>query len=346
MKKNAFNLVELLIVFIIIGIILVAQMLIMKEKINQYTAPYYTTYNALKKAVYNVLSDPFCPSETLVDKDGDPLCPDFAREFPRDSKQLCKRLVEFINVPTGDNCDTAGGIDHITRPKDFNDKNVQFQTSNGVKYYISDSLYTVEDIKGTVTEFFVVYADLNGNNGPNRFHCEEGNEILPDIVPFAVTRRGHVVPIGLPARSKVYMSASVRFPGEIDKSNISVQANSKTKSLTFNEALLNAWPGSLKKLNGNPTTTIYRYENTPDTLLYDVFGRHDGMGETTFSYLGYRTCIPNPESDPLTEKVRESASTPTPIDINDLREIDKDTGCQGGNYTCRVTVDSYQTSRW
>ena len=134
------------------------------------------------------------------------------------------------------------------------------------------------------------------------------------------------------------MSASVRFPGDIDQNNISVQANSKTKSLTFNEALLNAWPGYLKDAEGN-FTTIYRWENTPDTLLYDIFGIEPDINETVFSYT-YRTCIPNPESDAI------SASITPGTDINSLRGTDTDTGCQGGNYTCRVVVDAYQTSRW
>ena len=347
MKRDALNLTEILIVLIIIGIIVIGQITILKDKINQYATPYYTTYNTLKKAAYNVLSDPYCPDPTLRDDGGNLICPNFAREFPRNAEQLCERLTEFINVPTGHNCN-AIAISNNATPEEFNEDHVKFQTSNGIKYYISD-LKSVNDVRGKRTEFFIVYADLNGGNAPNRFHCEQGNEILPDIVPFAVTRRGHVVPIGLPARSNVYMSATVRFPGEIDQDNVSVQINNKTKSLTFNEALLNAWPAS-EVVNGK-FTTIYRLENTPDTLLYDRFGEavddEGNIGDPVFGAFekAYQVdgCI---NANSWENDIRTIGNEEDPNDKNLLRGTDTDTGCQGGNYTCRVVVDAYQTSRW
>ena len=68
-RKKAFTMIEVLIILTLIGFILIAELIILNTKSNQYGQPYYTAYNALRKAAYNVLADMYCPDENSSDTD-------------------------------------------------------------------------------------------------------------------------------------------------------------------------------------------------------------------------------------------------------------------------------------
>ena len=92
-KKKGFSLTEITIVLVIIGVILILELMVIQNRKNQYGAPYYAAYNALKKASANILADIYCP-----DSGPNAICPTGPRPYPKDSKAMCERLKEFINV--------------------------------------------------------------------------------------------------------------------------------------------------------------------------------------------------------------------------------------------------------
>lgn len=304
--KKAFTLTEILIVMGIVGFILVIQLIVLMGKVNQYGGVYYTAYNALKRASYNVLADIYCPDcyATGGNSCSGAVCKNHARNFPTTTKEFCQRLAGiegsaspankgFFNV--AENKCSNEAIDHSA--PDFSDENIQFITSNSMKFYIS-KLYKIKDTLGNETKFFVVYIDLNGNNRPNMYGVKEGSDLLPDIVPFAVTTKGEVVPMGIPTDKLTYMSARVSEPTNTSKTE-------KKGQTTFKQAILHAWPS-------NEDGVPYRHYHFPYTLMFDEYGCFDG------------TC-------------------PTASSSNTPKTIGK---CTGGTYTCRVSIDKYTTSRY
>ena len=322
--KKAFTLIEILVVMGIVGFILIVQLVVLTSKLNQYGAPYHTVYNALKRASQNVLADMYCPDCTGDETECPStayVCPNYSRNFPMETKEFCERLAGiegstkapnkgFFNV-VENNCASAGAID-ATKPE-FTSENVQFVTSNSMKFYISTlngvEDYVKEEGKRKETQFFIVYVDLNGNKNPNRINVQEGSDIMPDIVPFAVTRRGEVVPMGVPTESLIYMSARVCEPTD------DTEQCAKKEQMTFKQAVLKAWPSTYTKTHKTP----YRDRNFPYTLWFDDYGY-----------------IVNSETDFVEQKDQPKQSfTPTTIGK-----------CTGGSYTCRVSIDKYTSSRY
>ena len=235
--KKGFSLIEIIVVFTIIGIIMVIELLILQARINQYGAPYYNVYSALKKASYNVLADMYCPNENSDDPD----CVAGPRPFPENSYDLCRRLAEFINVPKGANC----GTDKNDSSKDINDDasninddTLRFIASNSFRFYIS-SLKTYKFDSGEELKYFIVYVDINGKDAPNRVDKKPSDKLLPDIVPFAITTRGETIPMGYPIYSNTYLTAKIRYPAA--EINGIIVDNRFSKSMSFYEAIKGAW---------------------------------------------------------------------------------------------------------
>ena len=239
-KKDAFCMVEILMVLSFIGIIIVLETIILQNRINQYSAPYFNAYNSLTKAAYNVLADMYCP-----DSGPNAICPDGPRAFPTTPENLCSRLTEFINTAGAANIHcSAQNINN--NASNFSEDSVKFVASNSFKYYIS-SLKKVE-VEDETINYFIVYIDLNGNSKPNRvgmkYETNGGkitpiDKIYPDIVPFAVTTRGEVVPMGYPVYSNMYLTARVKYPASVIEGEINDDRYSPM--MTFNDAARKSW---------------------------------------------------------------------------------------------------------
>lgn len=229
-KKSAFSLTEVLVVLTFIGFIIVTQLVVMTSKVNQYSGPYFTVYNAVKKTAYNVLADIYCPC-TGNDCPNEE-CKKGPREYPKTSTNLCKRFSEFINT-SENNCNN---FKPVGNDLDFKKATPGFIATNSYKFYFHDGRFT-KTINGKTVNFAIIYVDINGEKRPNRFVCDN-SDILPDIVPFAITDNGDAIPIGLPTYSKAYMTASVGYPSK--------NSMEKVNSLIFNDAILTAWPNDTK----------------------------------------------------------------------------------------------------
>lgn len=294
-KKSAFSLTEILIMLTIISFIIVSQLVILNAKVNQYSGPYFTAYNAVKKTAYNVLADIYCP---CTGKD----CPDEAcktgpRAYPTDSKNLCKRFSEFINS-SENNCNNFTPVgDNL----DFSKATPGFIASNSFRFYFHDKFYT-KTINGKTVKYTIIYVDLNGEKRPNRFVCDN-TDILPDIVPFIITTNGDAIPVGLPIYSNTYLTASIAYPNK--------DTMKKTQSLTFNDAVMSAWPDSNRQNVNIPFSVDY---TTPFTsTMQNKFNSCLSGTNKKIKYIGE-----------------------TILGLN----------CSSGSYNCRVIIDKHKTTRF
>ena len=222
-KEKAFTLAELMMVFVVIGIIASIAVVTIKpfEKSVKYL--YYRMYNVINTAIYNAM---------------------FTRaEFPVDSNDFCTALLEFINS-NENHCDIARNVS--LSDTEYPEDKVQIFASNGVRLYIaanadgSPFTHTEVETSGiSVTyKYFVVIADLNAEKGPNTAQWKE-NE-MADIVAFVVTDSTEVVPVGYPEVDTRYMFARVVYPPVDDdpESNLS-------EAVSYYEAKNRAWGSTI-----------------------------------------------------------------------------------------------------
>ena len=321
-SKKAFTITELMFVLLVIGIIISIQIRTINTRINQYSAGYFNTYHALKKAAYNVLADmycpgPSCPDETLRDPNkGAP------RPFPEDSENLCLRLAEFINT-TQLNCKApsvqvlgTGGLNlNNEMPDGTNRSTVKFVAGNSYRFHISDMKeYEINNSSGVhKVKYFIVFVDINGEKKPNSFYCNEVmGDFKPDIVPFVITTKGEVIPVGWPIHEKTYMTAHVKLPVKLKEDK-----DRRTKSLTFYEAVHGAWPDG---------ANVYEHHNIPFSVQFNDIVNKDG---TNNDFL--KQCFFTKEAD--------YKNTAAGLSF-------EDEGCLGGTYSCRVVIEQPTTTRF
>ena len=113
-----------------------------------------------------------------------------------------------------------------------------FVASNGQKFYLSSATTAnavdfseFGDKKYTRKTYRFVVVDINGNMGPNS-QLKKGKQ-MPDLVLFAITDSGFVVPLGLPEFNKTYINAFVKYPKyttKIDPKTKKFIKNTQTKS--------------------------------------------------------------------------------------------------------------------
>lgn len=355
-NKKAFSLVEVLIVLSIIGFLAIAGLRTINSKEEQYNQPYYNAYNSIKKTAYNVLADLHCPD----DSSDDPNCREGVRPYPKkpnDCKEtvgsetriikgLCSRFAEFLNV-TENNCSllTSNNCTNVLQ-YGINNKADNFPSrphlilSNSYRLYFGQM--NTMTIGSKMIDYFVVYVDINGEKKPNSVTCQ-GTTIKPDIVPFAVTRSGDVIPMGYPIYSKQYLTAKIAFPTEYNEKG---SVDNYSPSMSFYEAIATAWPqGSAGE--------VTREHDIPFSLMF--------ADEDAFNGSNIRQCYNN---DELRKKqdfiddaktLRESLKSRQENDCNkrkeekEIEETSKCTGandCIAGKLTCRVTIDSNTATRY
>ncbi len=288
-RKRAFTLVELAIMLSIVGVLLILALSIVKSVTNQYGAPYYNAYNSLKKAAYNVLAD---MHQTPP------------RPFPTTSRDLCSRLAEFINtseVPTCTNTDVNANADNI------GSQTLRFIGSNAFKYYISAKQTNIT-IGGKTVEWFVIYVDINGEKGPNS--VQKVRNSLPDIIPFAITTRGEVLPMGYPTISTKYMTAKVKYPNGYNATTGQLIEDRYSASTFYFDAKGKAW-GS--------------------TQTVDVIETIDFTSRLSANNLARKFY-----SNPAASAIQGSTILPDGYRA----------GCVAGEYTCRIIIDSFMGRRF
>ena len=305
LRKRAFTLTEILIVMTIVGFILIAQLSVLSSKINKYDGTYYRAYHTLHKAGYNILADMYCPG---------PSCPDASitqpRSFPTTTSALCARLAEWLNITTNNCNNNAFSHGNITEKS-----TAHLIASNGFKIYIG-AMGEKEVSNGQKIKYFPVYVDINGEAKPNRTDCVAKSDVLPDIVPFAVTTRGETIPMGFPKYSKKYMTAKVKLPNEYTTSGGTNKIESKnTKTLSFFEAALASWP------KNNNYNAVSNHFDIPFSQDYDSTNLHSQCYQT----ISKATLL---------------------SDAKSIIDSYKDKGCNGTSFTCRAIIDKPTSVRY
>ncbi len=356
-KKNAFTLIEILLVFLIIGIIITFETIVLQGQLNQYAAPYYNAYNTLFKAAYNVQADIYCPDDTLPP--GKQICPDGPRPFPKTTKELCERLKEFINtVPGKGSCKNTDIDDNSSNGNQFDEKHLRFVATNSFRYYIAEKKFTDSNFKcppeatGSLPQpcagsnnkknglnYFVVYVDITGEKAPNRVGMSKSDEIYPDIVPFAITINGEVVPMGYPIYSKIYMTAKIKYPqieiinnetGEVKGSH----ERQYSGSMDYFSAITGAWGGVA---NMEIPDSILFTEKMNDKFPGKSFYPNKKVKKYNYSQSNPTTANLTIEEDNTNYKVHyDDDATPT---IKTKR-------CVPGTFDCEVIVDSMTEKRY
>ncbi len=229
MKKiKGFTLAELSFVFVFIGVVSVIAMHTMNDRFVDFFGRYYTAYDSLSKAAYNTYIDTYCRTadDALSDCKNNKE-KENGRPFPKNPKELCERLSEYLNKSEDIKCSNSvivNALDNEFYDNKLKKKtNIQMALSNGFQLSFSPKKEIIINHAKTsneTIEYFIVYVDLNGSAKPNSTQLPH-----PDIVPFIVTCTGDVIPVGYPVYDKTYASARI-----LDSQN------NQTKSFTIDEA--------------------------------------------------------------------------------------------------------------
>lgn len=299
-NKIGFTLAETLICLAIIGIVAVSTITAAKPMTEKATRIAYTNaYEGLSTAFYNSMIK-------ITNTDNHPFKGD-----EENGKVLCERLTEQIaNVVLDCN---AKVIDD--KGNKFENNQIRFISANGYRFYISKKMKTKEyrfgDDEKYVTEFYLVYVDINGDKKPNRLEYDEKS--LSDIFAFALLDTGMTVPLGLPEYDMHYMQAKMAY-------------NNKYSEIVLAEPPL---PYYMAK---NAAWGCYdKVHNEEEKALQDVFN--------------------NPEVPfTMNEIIRDSLSESSKIRIklpdatNELVYKEKTPQCTRFDYeNCFVEIDRY---RW
>lgn len=302
------------------------------------------------------------------------------RKFPATGVELCERMTEFLNTGSAANCKARSinkNADNIMQwvnkngKKIWSDANtIRFVTSNANRFYIDDTLYSYggdtsgkknkyykqeyENFRfpdGSLEEikYFLVYVDINGANGPNKIKMEKDDKYLPDIVPFAITTRGEVIPMGYPVYSKDYLTAQVRYTGTesgvvTDESgNESGSTDEKitaTETMTYYEAISKAFGDENGKCN-NPDKLI-NIHNKYSFQTCGTLNKTVNKNNLAMAFLYNGTNLPKTPARLNEDKNTKCANGKkdcVPIKC----DIDDDSKCQviiQGNSNTRIRVSS------
>lgn len=219
-KKTAMTLGEMMMVFVVIGVIASLAIVTIRPFEKSVKWIYYRTFHTINTAIYNAMLT--------------------KAEFPQNSVDFCKALLEYINS-NDNNCAVERNVTLSTTS--FTDDKIQIVASNGVRLYIAAKedgkpfTHTQTQTNGidTSINYYVVFADLNAEKKPNTPIWTERR--MADIVGYVVTEGSDVVPIGYPEIDTRYMYAKVVYP-PVDSDDLD---DNVSESISYFDAKHKAW---------------------------------------------------------------------------------------------------------
>lgn len=223
-----------------------------------------------------------------------------------------------------------------------------FVTSNGQKFYMSKVVNANVTNSGLTDQYDrrqyrFVAVDLNGNMGPNSQYRTAVK--YPDIVLFAITSDGSIVPFGLPEFSKNYISAYIEYPTSIYNATKGTNVpNSKLKSdsLTLVKARHSAWgatPGTIE----NVILGEYYMEAEPFSLTPKFYQNmrtcknDNGIGSKNTSHSSNNVIYADPLYVELLDYFsRDSLTKLANSNEIDMRNVDTQYGCEDKTSNCKI----------
>jgi len=187
-KLTAFTLAELLVVFVIIGVILSATAGIYKAQLKVAKKyQYYAAFTNLKHATAEIIADGFDTDTTLPIKTIVKYLPDkgnfdnTATQPDGLSNGLCQRISNLINTVGTVNCN----LTKTTEP--FAKSEANFIATNGIRFFnFGVANHTNSAPNADATDFFIVYVDIDGDKGTGMLN--------DDVHAFKIYRSNQVIP--------------------------------------------------------------------------------------------------------------------------------------------------------
>lgn len=279
-------------------------------------------------------------------------------------KAFCEELTSQINTLFSSNeCNSFISSINPSRAGDVKSKGVKFSeafssegldgiepsfvAANGQKFYISstataNAMHNVFGNEQQRKTFRFVAVDLNGSASPNTQFRTNGR--FPDIVLFAITSRGDVIPLGLPEFYKSYINAVVQYPEFLNKRDPNDPDRflrnevQESEHMTLFDARKHAWGPAL----GQVDATIYgQGYNADEPLSYSsVFYNNAATCKTG--------CISSSKDERYVDELysqivmqflyNEEGSSeilPQLLSRNDT-PVAEDKGCSFGSSPCRI----------
>ena len=245
-KRFGFTLAELMMVFFAIGIISFIGISTVKAHKKQVYHLYNKAYDVLYTAAYNVFADE---------------SQDYNFDDPH---KLCLGLTKYIN--SADKVDDDGhfacgdvGARVTSETRVVADKLPDFIANNGMRFYISnkqkfEKFKDTENLESDI-EYYLVFADLDGNRGKGRVIETLSNDDEREVVAFVLTSNGDVIPLGVPSLDKNYLAVQVVYPNDDDDTEHPMES--------YYQATYKAWgdiseKDSAKNKYTNSTLNDYR----------------------------------------------------------------------------------------
>ena len=224
-NKKGFTVAEMLITLGIISVLTGAAIFTFKPFDKGIKYLYSNVYQNLDRAFYNIVvydipknnfSDPFADTNAsgaiyVRSDEADP-----------GTELLCKRLMSYISTIENENdnnvCSSTKLIPKSASKESFTEDKVQFTAVNGVRFFLS-RMYP-ENPSTPGERFYVIYADLNGSNGPNSVEyippsaSNHNKTTDPDIFAFAALETGRICPLGAAEVDMRYLSTRIKYPDD------------------------------------------------------------------------------------------------------------------------------------
>lgn len=218
--KPAFTLAEIAIFFMVVAVLLsilfttIKPQQVIADKNVKYK--YATTYDALNLAVYDMGKDE--DTDPFLKIDNDP---------KKGFKKLCTGLAEYINTNSSNCTNPINNNVAYMKDENFDFRTIEphLKALNGINFYISElitddvtpntnrSYYNAGNPDFTL-KFYMVYADLNGQEDQNRPHSiayDPKGKKHPHVYAFAVIPTGEAIPMGIAEYNIKYLQTRVAY---------------------------------------------------------------------------------------------------------------------------------------
>lgn len=218
MKKSAYTLAEMMLVFGLIGILAIFSIGSIKSREDKYAKMMYNkTHFNLITAVYNIRlelqreveNNPSDPNRQTIDLLSD--------------SEFCNELVKWLNVSSKslNRCnDNNVMVDHagtriVTKgEKDNVPQNYKFVTTNGINWFMAPMFLEQVPQGAEPKRHRVIWIDINGSYGYNTADCSQ--HLRCDRFAFDIVNEQYVLPLGFPKLDRGYAKAVAKYPLDLD----------------------------------------------------------------------------------------------------------------------------------